>query len=65
MSRDIVSCWAGFGAGFDAAGLVVAGGVEFEVAQQLSVAGDDADVAVDDEDEHAGAVVLVAESDVV
>jgi hypothetical protein len=34
MSRDIVSCWVRWWAGFDAAGLVVAGGVEGELGPQ-------------------------------
>ena len=65
MSRDIVSCWVGLWAGFDAAGLVVAGGVEFELAEECAVLGDDADVEVGGEDEHVGAVVRVADADVV
>jgi hypothetical protein len=60
-----VSCLAWFGAGFDAAGLVVAGGVELEVAEQFAVEGDDADVAVGYEDENAGVVVGPADADVV
>ena len=65
MSRDIVSCWVGLWAGFDAAGLVVAGGVEDELAQELAVAGDDADVEVGDQDDDGSAVVRGAGADVV
>jgi hypothetical protein len=52
-------------AGFDAAGLVVAGGVEGEFAEQLSVVGDDADVQVVDQQQDAAAGVGLADADVV
>ena len=57
--------WRGLGAGFRAAGLVVAGWIQCEVAQQFAVDGDDADVAVGDEDQYAGVVVRPAGADVV
>ena len=65
------SCgWAAQGAGWwawrDSAGLVVAGRVEGEFADQLaSVAGDDADVQVVDEQGDVGAAAGGAQSDVV
>jgi hypothetical protein len=65
VSRDIVSCLAGLGAWSDAAGLVVAGGVEGEFAEQLSVVGDDADVQVVDQQQDAAAGVGLADADVV
>jgi hypothetical protein len=39
--------------------------VEGELAEEFAGRGDDADVQVGDEDEHVGAVVRVAEADVV
>jgi hypothetical protein len=65
LSRDIVSCLAGLGAWSDAAGLVVAGGVQGEFAEQVSVVGDDADVSLVDEQEHLAAGVGLADADVV
>jgi hypothetical protein len=57
--------FSGWGAGWAAEGLVVAVGVEGEVAQELSGGGvDDADVVVGDEHHDAGSGVLVAEADV-
>ncbi len=47
-------------------GLVVAGGVEDELADEFAgVLGDDADVEVADEHEYGGAAVAVADADVV
>ena len=54
--------WAGFSAG----GLVVAGGVEGQLAQDLAGGGvDDADVEVLDEEQDVGSGVGSADSDVV
>ena len=53
-------------AGFEAAGLVVPGGVDGELADELSGGGvDDSDVEVADEHEDAGAGVGSADADVV
>src|SRR5688572_2474572 len=46
-------------------GLVVPGGVEFEVAEDFAVRGGDADLAILDEDEDGFAGVAAADSDVV
>src|ERR1700732_737236 len=45
--------------------LVVAARIEGQLAQDLALGGEDADVAVGDEDEHAPALVGSAEADVV
>jgi hypothetical protein len=46
-------------------GLVVAAGVELEVAEEFAVLGDDADVSVQGEDEDSGAGVWSVDADVV
>ena len=58
---------AAFGwSGFDAAGLVVAGGIQGQVAQDLAgFDRDDGDVQVVDEHPHGGAGVDCADADVV
>lgn len=48
-SRVIVSCLAGF----DAAGLAVAGRVQDQVAEQFAVLGDDTNVEAGGQDQHA------------
>jgi hypothetical protein len=45
--------------------LVVAGGVEGEVAEEFAVLGDDSDVEVGGEDQDRGSGVVSADSDVV
>ena len=58
--------FSGLGSGSAAEGLVVAGGVEDEVAEQFAGGGvDDAEVAVGDEHDDAGSGVFMAEADVV
>jgi len=53
----------GVGSGWSAAGLVVAGGVEGEVAEEFAGVGvDDADVAVGDEHHDAGSGVFGTEA---
>ena len=57
---------SGFTAGWPSSGLVVAVGVEDELAEQLAGGGvDDADVQVLDEEQDAGAGVGAADADVV
>jgi hypothetical protein len=68
VSRDIVACqglrWAG--AWWSVQGLLVAGRVEGEFAQQFAGLGvDDADVAVRDEGDESFPGVLAAQTDVV
>ena len=66
LSRGIVAFGGGLWAGFGAAGLVVAGGVEGELAEEFASGGvDDADVKVGDEQDDGGAVVAFADADVV
>jgi hypothetical protein len=56
----------GWGAGWSAGGLVVAGGVEGEVAEEFAGGGvDDADVEVGDEEGDGGSGVGHADADVV
>ena len=58
--------FSGLGSRSAAEALVVAGGVEDEVAEQFARGGvDDADVAVGDEHDDAGSGVFAAEADVV
>ena len=58
--------FSGWWSGWAAEGLVVAGGVEGEVAEQFAGGGvEDADVEVGDEDDDSGSGVLVTEADVV
>ena len=58
--------FSGLRSGSAAEGLVVAGGVEDEVTEQLAGGGvDDSDVAVGDEHDDAGSGVFMAEADVV
>ena len=58
--------FSGWWSGWAAEGLVVAVGVEREVAKQLAGGGvDDAHVEVGDEHHDAGSGVFVAEADVV
>ena len=68
MSRDIVSLSVLFGrwSGRDFAGLVVAGGVQDEFAEELAgVAVDDSDMQVVDEQGDRGAGAAAAQADVV
>ena len=67
VSRDIVSFSGSFGwSGWESAGLVVAGGVRGEFADQFSgVACDDADVQVVDQEGDSGSGSAGAQADVV